>query len=203
MDIVAHSLWAGLGAVAVARRWPVSANQARSAVALAALPDIGHLIPIALWGLLGDGTWAALQGYAFATPGAEPWLPAGVQAWSHTLHCLMHSAVVASAVTMLAWFRWRWMLVPLAGWWSHIAIDVFTHSSEYYPSPVLYPITDRGFDGIAWPTPWFMALNYAALVVAAVWLFRVRRRQPRWHDAPASESRPVGLAPLDRNARKE
>lgn len=169
MDIVAHSLWAGLSAVAVSRRWPVSANQTRAAVALAALPDIAHLIPIILWGLLGDGTWAAFQGYAFATPGAEPWLPAGVQTWSHTLHCVMHSAIIASAVTAIAWLRWRWALVPLAGWWSHIVIDVFTHSSEYYSSPVPYPITERGFDGIAWPTPWFMALNYAALVLAAVW----------------------------------
>jgi hypothetical protein len=179
MDIVAHSLWAGLGAVAAARRWPISSGQARAAVALAALPDIGHLVPIALWGLLGNGTWEALRSYAFATPGVEPWLPAGVQAWSRTLHCVTHSAIVASIVTMLAWFRWRWVLVPLAGWWSHIVIDVFTHSSAYYPSPVLYPITERGFDGIAWPTPWFMLLNYVALIAAGIWLFRVTHRQPR------------------------
>lgn len=203
MDIVAHSLWAGLGVTAVARRWSVSSSQARTAVALAALPDIGHLIPVALWVLLGSGTWAAIQGYAFATPGTEPWLPAGVETWSHTLHCVMHSAVVASVVTAIVWFRWQRMLVPLAGWWSHVVIDVFTHSNDYYPSPVLYPITARGFDGIAWPTPWFMALNYAALVVAAVWLFRVRRRQLRWHDAPASESRTGGMAPLDRYAANE
>ena len=66
--------------------------------------------------------------------------------------------------------------MPLAGWWSHIVIDVFTHSSEYYPSPVLYPITDRGFDGIAWPTSWFMALNYAALGIAGLWLWRSARK---------------------------
>jgi len=59
---------------------------------------------------------------------------------------------------------------------SHIVIDVFTHSSEYYPSPVLYPITDRGFDGIAWPTSWFMALNYAALGIAGLWLWRSARK---------------------------
>ena len=189
MDIVAHSLWVGLGVVAAARRWPVSASQARAAVALAALPDVGHLIPIALWGLVGDGTWDALRGYAFATPGAEPWLPAGVQAWSHTLHCVMHSAIVAAVVTAIAWFRWRWILVPLAGWWAHIVIDVFTHSSAYYPSPVLYPITDRGFDGIAWPTPWFMVLNYAALAVAGLWLLRSSRRRPRWPGAPRGPRR--------------
>lgn len=193
MDIVAHSLWVGLGTVAAARRWPVSATQARAAVVLAALPDIGHLIPIVLWGLVGDGTWATLRGYAFATPGAEPWLPPGVQAWSHTLHCVMHSAIVAAVITAIAWFRWRWFLVPLAGWWSHIVIDVFTHSSEYYPSPVLYPITNRGFDGIAWPTPWFIALNYAALAVAALWLLRSSRwraRRPAAWPKPNRRDRP-------------
>jgi hypothetical protein len=73
-------------------------------------------------------------------------------------------------------------------------IDVFTHSSEYYPSPVLYPITDRGFDGIAWPTSWFMALNYAALGIAGLWLWRSARKdnpvntqgtRPRGADAVA------------------
>ena len=179
MDIVAHSLWAGLGAAAAARRWPVSRAQARAVLGLAALPDIAHLIPIVLWTLVGDGTWAAVRGYAFATPGGEPWLPAGVQAWSHTLHCVMHSAVIAAVVTAIAAWRWRWALVPLTGWWSHILIDVFTHSSDYYPSPVFYPITERGFDGIAWPDPWFMGLNYLALAGAWLWLLRSARRTRR------------------------
>lgn len=174
MDIVAHSLWVGMGAVAAARRWPVSATQASAAVVLAALPDIAHLIPIALWVIVSDGTWPAIRSYAFATPGTEPWLPAGVQFWSHTLHCVLHSAIVAAVVTAVAWRWWRGALVPLVGWWAHIVIDVFTHSNEYYPSPVLYPITNRGFDGIAWTTPWFMVLNYAALAAVGLWLWRDR-----------------------------
>ena len=40
----------------------------------------------------------------------------------------------------------------------------------------LYPITQRGFDGIAWSTPWFLAANYLALVLAAFLLWRGRRR---------------------------
>jgi hypothetical protein len=56
-------------------------------------------------------------------------------------------------------------------------IDVFTHSAYYYAVPVLYPFTERGFDGIAWTTPWFMVLNYAALVLVGAWAL-VRRRLP-------------------------
>jgi hypothetical protein len=88
---------------------------------------------------------------------------------------VFHSALVAAAATALlrAWLRRLWL--PLLGWWSHIVIDVFTHSADFYPSPVFYPITYWGFDGIAWNTPGFMALNYAALLVVGVWLWRKRR----------------------------
>jgi len=54
-------------------------------------------------------------------------------------------------------------------------IDVFTHSADYYPSPVLYPITQRGFDGLAWNTPWFLALNYFVLCAVGGSLWRSRR----------------------------
>jgi len=100
-------------------------------------------------------------------------MPHWVMLGSHHLHCLLHSAIIAGAVTLALW-RWRhrlWLL--LAGWWLHIAIDVFTHSAEFYPVPVLYPITYQGFDGIAWNTPWFMVVNYAALLIG--WL-ALRRR---------------------------
>ena len=55
-------------------------------------------------------------------------------------------------------------------------IDVFAHSIDYDPSPVLYPITNRGFDGLAWSKPVYIALNYALLVAAYLWLFRTRKR---------------------------
>jgi membrane-bound metal-dependent hydrolase YbcI (DUF457 family) len=89
----------------------------------------------------------------------------------------MHSAPVAAIVTALAWGVRRAFWLPLLGWWSHIAIDVFTHSADYYAVPVLYPFTERGFDGIAWTTPWFMVLNYVALVLVGTSLL-VRRRRP-------------------------
>jgi hypothetical protein len=102
------------------------------------------------------GSFAALRGYAVAIPGQEPGLPPLVQLWSHNLHCVMHSAPIA-ALAPLAWgVPGASFWFPLLGWWSHIVIDVFTHSADYYAVPVLYPFTERGFDGIAWTTPWFM-----------------------------------------------
>ena len=177
MDIVAHALWAGTGMAAARRRWPVATRVLVVTMTLAALPDLFHLFPIMGWSILGDGSMATLRAWAVAVPGQEPWLPPMVLFLSHHLHCIAHSALVAGAVTWLMWVVIGSFWIPLVGWWSHIVIDVFTHSQDYYPSPVFYPITEQGFDGIAWNTPWFVVLNYTALGACALWLLLQRSRQ--------------------------
>jgi hypothetical protein len=145
-------------------------------VALSILPDVAQMLPLLGWLAVGDGSLQSLYRYAVAQPGTEPWLPPLLQALVHHLHCIGHSAFVAGAATLLAWFlRRRWTLV-LLGWWLHIVIDIFTHSAKYYAVPVLYPFSYRGFDGVAWTDPRFMAVNYVSLAVVFVWLFRTRKR---------------------------
>jgi hypothetical protein len=175
MDIVAHGAWAGLGVAFACRRRPIPARTVAAVVALAVLPDLAQLLPLV--GLAASrGDFHVLHAYATATPGSEPLLPPAVAFWSHHLHCVLHSAVAAAVVTALSWALMRTLWLPLLGWWSHVVIDVFTHSAEFYPSPVLYPFTYWGFDGVAWNAPWFMALNYGAIAAALV-LWRVARRR--------------------------
>ena len=157
------------------RRWPISPRTVMATVVLATLPDLFHLLPIAGWWTFGDGSLEALRVYAVALPGQEPALPPMVEFWSHHLHCVAHSAIIAAAVTLFVLAVRLSLWITLLGWWSHIVIDVFTHSADYYPSPVLYPITERGFDGLAWNTPWFMLVNYAALCLTGLWLWFSRK----------------------------
>ena len=175
MDILAHALWAGAGVALARRRWAITPRAALATGLLATLPDLIHLLPITGWWVLGSGSLEALWAYAIALPGQEPALPAMVEGWSHHLHCVGHSAIVAGAVTLLVWAVRRSAWIPLLGWWSHIVIDVFTHSADFYPAPVLYPITQRGFDGVAWNTPWFMVVNYAAIGLMGLWLWLSRK----------------------------
>ena len=177
MDIVAHTLWAAAGATVIHRRRPLTRSTVLVTLVLAAVPDVIHLLPIAGWWLFASGTFDALRSYAVAVPGQEPVLEPLVGLLSHHLHCVMHSAPIAALVTGAVWAARRTFWIPLLGWWSHVVIDVFTHSADYYAVPVLYPFTERGFDGIAWTTPWFMVLNYVALVLVGTWLL-VRRRRP-------------------------
>ena len=175
MDILAHGLWAGIGSAATARRWRWPRRGIAASMALAVLPDTVHMLPIVAWAPFGPDGIAAVWAYATALPGQEPAMPALVHLLAHHLHCVFHSAIVAGLCSLLVWRLWPAAWLPLLGWWSHVVIDVFSHSSDFYPSPVLYPITQRGFDGLAWNTPGFQLLNYLALAAAALWLWRSRR----------------------------
>lgn len=182
MDILAHTLWAGAG-IALWRRHapkqPIASRTTALTIGFAALPDLLPLLPVLAWWMAGAGSFDVLWAYAMAEPDRASGLPVIVTLLSQNLHCAAHSAVVAGVVTLVVW-KWRGALwFPLLGWWSHIVIDVFTHSADYYASPVLYPITERGFDGIAWNTPWFLALNYLALGAVGVALLLAARRGRR------------------------
>jgi LexA-binding, inner membrane-associated putative hydrolase len=179
VDILAHSLWAGVGAAAVKRRWPKAfsvPHWVAASAALAALPDVVHLLPIVVWAIFGTGHASDLWSYAIATPQSEPTLPEIVYLWSHHLHCVMHSAIVAAVASVLVFLFSRAFWAITLGWWSHIVIDVFTHSADFYPAPIFYPFSQRGFDGLAWNTPWLFVLNYIALTLALAWLWLRRSR---------------------------
>ena len=170
MDILAHTLWAAMGAQAARRSYSLTPRTVGLTAGLAAMPDLGHMLPVVGWAVFGDGSATKLWAYAVALPGQEPAMPSMVAMLSHHLHCTLHSAIVAGVVTLLLWAVLRALWIPLLGWWSHILIDIFTHSFDYYPAPIFYPITQRGFDGIAGNSPWFIALNYLALAGTGWWL---------------------------------
>lgn len=179
MDILAHGLWAGIGIGLAQRRWALPRRTGVLTVAMALLPDLLQLLPMAGWALFSNEGVAALRGYLQALPNASFALPPAVERLVFHLHCAAHSAVVAGTATLILWAATRSFWLPLLGWWLHIVIDVFTHSAEFYPSPVLYPITQRGLDGVAWNTPWFMVVNYVALACAGTWLAWSGRKRAR------------------------
>jgi len=115
-------------------------------------------------------------------------MPVTVANVAHHLHCFMHSVIVAGGLTALASLAFRHFPLALLGWWAHIALDVPTHSSDYYVVPILYPLTYRGISGIAWTAPWLLALNYGLLAAVYLWLFRTRGRR-RARAAPDPDSR--------------
>lgn len=91
--------------------------------------------------------------------------------WLFAAYNLTHSLVVFIAVFLIVFLitkSWFW---PLLAWAIHIIIDVPTHSTKFFPTPFLWPISDYVFNGISWATPWFMLLNYGSLLIVFILIF--------------------------------
>jgi len=174
MDIVSHGLWAGAAGLWVRRHRALSRAQLGWMVFLGIAPDLLQALPVIAWAITQPHAGSILYSWSVATPGSEPFLPPLVREATMHLHCIMHSIVIAGPVTLAIW-RWKpaW-LAPLVGWWLHIALDIPTHSSDYYEVPFLYPISYRGFDGVPWTAPWLIIGNYVLLAIA-FGLLRARR----------------------------
>lgn len=176
---MSHALWAGLAGEAGRRRWQAGPGAVAGAVVFGVAPDAVALAPVLGWALTQADPAALVTAYIWAMPGSEPTLPFVVAELAHHAHCFMHSAVIAALATIIAWVRRPALLLPLSGWWTHIVLDVATHSDDYYAVPFLYPFSTWGIDGIEWTNPWVLVLNYAALASAYAAIVATRR-SPRY-----------------------
>ena len=190
MDMLSHALWADIGRRTMAGSSSDKQRLIGWLVAGALLPDLIHAIPVSIWAILGSGSaWDTILAYALATPGAEPVMPTWVIDTAQAVHCSFHSAVLAGLVSLLIWpggnIKLRYLLL---GWWSHILIDTFTHSADYYPVRTFYPLSEWSFDGWAWNSPTFIATNY--LLLGLVYLgIGVSRKRP-W-ESPGRQEKDI------------
>ena len=100
------------------------------------------------------------------------------------LYSTSHSLVIFSIITIgwiaILYSRRKNFTAPvaqilpieMAGWMLHILIDIPTHSTQFYSTPFLWPISNIKFSGISWGTPWFLALNYAMMIIVYFVYFR-------------------------------
>lgn len=107
-----------------------------------------------------------------------------------TLYSISHSLVIFFAVAMVCtailYLKRQTpssaitQIIPLemGGWLLHILIDIPTHSTQFYSTPFLWPISNIRFSGISWSTPWFLELNYLIIFIiclAYLWKKKINR----------------------------
>ena len=176
MDVLSHGLWATALGETLRRRGLATRGQVAGAAAFGLMPDLVALAPVSIWAIGAESSVDAVRAYIFAMPGTEPIMAPWAHMLEHHIHCSAHSLIVLGVVTLLSFWKFRWLRVPLVGWWLHIALDVPTHSQEYYAVTIFYPFTQWSFDGIAWTHPAVLGFNYFALAMVYGWLFLTRRR---------------------------
>jgi hypothetical protein len=163
VDTIAHGLWAA----AAGTTWKRAAAtvSVRWVVWWTVFPDL-----LAFGPAFALGLWLRLAGIL---PHAHIGLP---------LYNIGHSLIVFAAVAGLSSLIARRLVLGLSGWLLHILIDIPTHSYGYYATRFLWPVSDYGFDGVAWWTPWLMWCTYGGLAATYLLMWRkgwlTRARQP-------------------------
>jgi len=157
MDTLSHTLWGG-GLFGFR-------GQLRLALLFGALPD-----------LVSFGLWLPVR---LLKDGFEPGRPAlaAIPDWLFVSYDFSHSLLIAGSAVALVALRRRDIAFAMLAWPAHILLDVPFHTAEFFPTRILWPLSDWVFDGIAWSNPWVWFSNLAGLAV--LWAWRWRRRNGR------------------------
>ncbi|MBI2436470.1 MAG: hypothetical protein HYV41_01860 [Candidatus Magasanikbacteria bacterium] len=164
MDIVSHGLWGGIVAGKKNRRtyW--------TAFLIGILPDFfsfGIFFLATIFRITPDIAW-------HAGPDNLEIVPEYV---TH-LYNITHSLVVFVVVFLLVFMIRRKPFVPLLAWGLHIIMDIPTHSSAFFPTPFLWPVSNFRIDGVSWVHPYIFFPNLILLVSVYLFYFgywRIRR----------------------------
>lgn len=164
MDILSHGLWGGitLGRENKKKFW--------WSFTFGIAPDLfsfGIFTGMTILGLVSSPDWSS-------GPPPESEIPSYV----HILYKFTHSLVIFSAVFLAVWLIQKKTFLPMLAWGVHILMDIPTHSTEFFPTPFLWPFFDNiRFSGISWGHPIIFIPNAALLLVLYLWFFVVK---PRW-----------------------
>lgn len=146
MDILSHALWANL----VFKDLPP--DQRTLAVGFGVMPDI-----ISFTRILGKHFVHKTMSYTDPPLSVFP-------KFVFKLYNFTHSLIIwLGLFVILKIFNLDWLAMAFCGWGLHIMLDIFTHTSKFFPTPILWPFSKFHFSGINWSNKWFMLFNYVVL----------------------------------------
>ncbi|MBI4158706.1 hypothetical protein HY500_00425 [Candidatus Woesearchaeota archaeon] len=150
MDILAHFLWTFAIFFKRKERWMASL--------FGILPDLISFGPhfilsfIAGNAIFGRPEVSSIPGLVFL------------------LYNLTHSLVIFALIVLVVYLLTKKIHWFMFGWGLHVLIDIPTHTTDFFPTPFLYPFPQFYVNGIQWSNPNFMIINYGLLAVVYAWL---------------------------------
>ena len=98
----------------------------------------------------------------------------------HSLYNITHSFVIFAAAFALVWLIMKRPVWEMLAWAFHIFLDLFTHSTDFFPTPYAWPFSYTPVNGIPWSTPIIFFTNAGFLVIIyAVYWYRKKRYEKR------------------------
>ena len=92
--------------------------------------------------------------------------------WVIELYNISHSLITAFVFIAIVYFVKKDLSWPMLAWPVHIIVDLFTHSIEFFPTPILWPLSNYRFDGIPWSNIYVFITN----IILIFLIFTYRRK---------------------------
>jgi len=183
MDVFSHGLWAGAAYKAINKNLTKD-NKKPLKAWLAALfgvfPDVFAFAPMFVWIfwnlIFGKLSFSDIPRPESTEPAPQDTLP--IFRLASVLYNISHSVFIFFVVFGVIFLIFRRPVWELGGWFMHVVMDIPTHSYQFYPTPFLWPLSGWKFDGFSWGTPWFIIINYLAIITVYLLLFRKKKLNP-------------------------
>lgn len=190
MDSLSHGLWAAVAAKAANKILKRRGCEARISPWWAGFwgvfPDLLSFTPLFFW-VLSRMLTGVFSFDDFGSSNPSQYQATVITPLTSALYGLTHSAVVFVPVFILVWLISRRPIpgsplklqrVPweLGGWLLHLFVDIPSHPTASYPTPLLWPFSELHIGGISWATPAFLIANYAVL---GILLCLLHKKEPR------------------------
>ena len=96
--------------------------------------------------------------------------------WVFTSYDITHSLVTALTFILIVYFFINKKIAfAMLAWPLHILFDFPFHTADFFPTPILWPIIEIKFDGIAWGNPYIWFSNIAGLIL--LFLYRYKKNK--------------------------
>ena len=92
-----------------------------------------------------------------------------IPSWVFSLYNISHSLIIAIIFILIAYIFKRDFYFPMLAWPFHIILDFFTHSIEYFPTPIFWPISNYRFDGIPWSNSYIIIGNIVCIFLLFIY----------------------------------
>ena len=89
--------------------------------------------------------------------------------WVFSLYDFSHSLIIALIFIMIIFKVNKELSFPMLAWPLHILLDFFTHSIQYFPTPIFWPISNYQFNGIPWSNPYIMLINFIGIFLIFIY----------------------------------
>ena len=89
--------------------------------------------------------------------------------WVFIMYDFSHSIIIAFIFIIIAYSINKDFCFPMLAWPFHIILDFFTHSIQYFPTPIFWPISNYRFDGIPWSNPIILVVNIVCIFLLFIY----------------------------------